>query len=219
MIPSHEKLGRLQQTETTWYREALVHIGKDTMEMMGELDARFDVVDRSWGCTWGFVKNKTLPEMEQSLGKAEHIERDWRGRNLGIKFSNEKYLIEDPPTYPDDLPVVICNVGRCEGMIGDERCYTQPRNGNLCPPCLKRAERIASGKPPRKPPTCSICKEVGHTKTKCSQNPVVIRDKWMQSARNKHWKLYEQDHSYGIPCYDDLLEEYDDMLHAGGDDK
>ena len=149
MIPEHTKLGSLQERDTTWYRVALQHIGEDRIDMMEELGAYFNVVDRSWGCTWGFVKNKTFEELETSHGKAEYLERDWRGKKLGVKFTNSEWTI-DLPRYkiwneddecvsilPKDLPTKINNDGRCVGIINGGRCHIAPRNGELCGVCKK----------------------------------------------------------------------------------
>ena len=140
-----------------------------------------------------------------------------------MKFTNNEWVIELPQyeiwneddecvsILPKDLPVKINNVGRCEGIINDERCTVSPRDGKLCGYCKKEAERIASGKPKRKPTTCSICKETGHNKSVCEQNPKVIRKNWVWSEWEKHYKLYEQDHSYKLPKFNELEEEWERM--------
>ena len=217
MIQEHRKLGTLQETDTTWYRVALQHIGDDQIDMMRELDAHFDVVDRNWGCTWGFVKNKTFEELEKSHGKAEYLEQNWLGKNLGIRF-NKKYIEWRDLSYDvineienKNLPIEICNVGRCVGEYNGERCHASPRNGDLCYSCKKEAERIASGKPKRKPTTCSICKETGHNKSVCEQNPKVIKRKWIHEELMKHIDIQAQDRSHEIPKINELEEEWERM--------
>lgn len=152
MILAHKKLGRLQETDTTWYREALCYIGEDEIDMVEELGAYFDVVERcsrTWECTWGFVKNKTFEELEESHGKAEYLEQTWRGKILGVKFKNKEWTIDLPRYFiwdeddervsilPKDLPVKINNVGRCIGIINGERCDVAPRDGDLCHLCKR----------------------------------------------------------------------------------
>lgn len=152
MILAHKKLGRLQETDTTWYREALCYIGEDEIDMVEELGAYFDVVERcsrTWECTWGFVKNKTFEELEESHGKAEYLEQSWRGKKLGVKFKDKEWIINLPryetwdeddgwiSILPKNLSVKINNDGRCIGIINGERCHVAPRNGELCAECKK----------------------------------------------------------------------------------
>jgi len=148
MIPKHEDLGDLVTTPTTWHRR--VHgwwTDEDKFAFEETHGVAFRVVDRdnwSTAALWGFEKSRPLESLIEENGEMTHREETWKGRDLGITFANGVSLHynawddEEESRLIDALPVEVCNVGRCEGIIKGNRCETKPRTGDFCSPCKKR---------------------------------------------------------------------------------
>ena len=180
MIPKHEDLGKLVTTDTEWYRPLYSHWkGEELDKFEEENNVDFCVVERD-GCsvTWGFSKRRPLESLIEQYGNPTHKEEKWTGRYLGLKFPKNKYLIE---FYSSDdaeakviesLPLVICNEGRCNGIINMEgdRCDKKDYDGKFCATCKKYNDKAKAGKLRE----CKYCKSTYHSTRSCEQNPKVI---------------------------------------------
>ena len=185
MIPKHEDLGDLVTTETEWYRPLYSYWEKEDLNKFEEENGVvFCVVDRSSGmfnsgcAIWGFSKHRPLESLIEENGKVLHKEEKWHGKYLGIRFTTDE-LIEFHP-YGDEeeikiiksLPLVVCNSGRCKGIINMEgdRCKGKQYHEEFCAPCKKYDDKVKAGKLRE----CKYCLSTFHSTQSCKQNPKVI---------------------------------------------
>jgi hypothetical protein len=187
MIQKHKDLGDLTTTNTEWYRPLYSHWKqKDLDKFEEENGVVFCVVEQNGGyggtCVWGFSKRRPLESLIKENGKVLHKEEKWNGKYLGIRFSNEKVIKYEPNyndekelDYFDNLPLVICNVGRCEGIINMEgdRCDKGQYVEGFCSTCKKYNDKVKAGKLRE----CKYCSSTYHSTRSCEQNPKVIAEK------------------------------------------
>ena len=183
MIPKHEDLGNLVTTDTEWYRPLYSYWeDEDLYKFQEENGVAFDVVERGvYSVTWGFSKNRPLESLIEEFGNPTHREEKWSGKYLGLKFPKSKGLIEFV-TYDEEemkviesLPLVICNDGRCNGIVNmagkrcDKRQYHYDEG--LCATCKKYDDKVKAGKLRE----CKYCSSTFHSTQSCKQNPKVIK--------------------------------------------
>ena len=187
MIQKHKDLGDLTTTNTEWYRPLYSRWEqKDLDKFEEENGVVFCVVEQSGGyggtCVWGFSKLRPLESLIKENGKVLHKEEKWNGKYLGIRFDNDE-IIKYQPNYNDEkeldyfdnLSLVICNVGRCEGIINMEgdRCDKRQHTGNFCATCKKYNDKVKTGKLRE----CKYCSSTYHSTRSCELNPKVIAEK------------------------------------------
>ena len=190
MIQKHEDLGDLVTTETEWYRPIYAYWEEEDKELFEEENGVvFCVVDRSSGmfdsgrAIWGFSKRRPLESLVEEYGNPTHREEKWNGKYLGLKFPKSKWLIEFD-TYDEEemkviesLPLVICNEGRCNGIINmkgdrsDKRQYYYDKG--FCATCKKYDDKVKAGKLHE----CKHCTSTYHSTRSCELNPKVIAEK------------------------------------------
>ena len=182
MIPKHEDLGNLVTTDTEWYRPLYSHWeDEDLYKFQEENGVAFCVVERDgYSVTWGFSKCRSLESLIEEYGNPIHREEKWNGKYLGLKFPKSKYLIEfysygdkEEDKIIESLPLVICNDGRCEGIINMEgdRCDKRQHAGDFCATCKKYNDKVKAGKLRE----CKYCSSTFHSTQSCKQNPKVIK--------------------------------------------
>ncbi len=185
MIPKHEDLGNLVTTPTTWHRRVHAYWSdEDKLAFEEAHGVAFCVVDRdSWSTAalWGFEKRRPLESLIEEYGNPIHREEKWNGKYLGLKFPKSKYLIEfysygdKEDKIIESLPLVICNDGRCNGIVNmaGERCDKRQYHCHegLCATCKKYDDKVKAGKLRE----CKYCSSTFHSTQSCKQNPKVIK--------------------------------------------
>jgi len=182
MIPNHKNLGNLVTTDTEWYR---VVNGwweeEDKKAFEEENNVVFCVVEQGFPCTWGFSKLRPLESLIEEYGNPIHREEKWNGKYLGLKFPKSEWLIKFD-TYDEkeievieSLPLVICNKGRCKGVINMEgdRCDKREHEGGFCATCKKYNDKVKAGKLRE----CKYCSSTYHSTRSCELNPKMIANK------------------------------------------
>ena len=68
----------------------------------------------------GMVREKTIADLEVEHGKAIHVEKNWNGKVIGIRFENKDSLFWLDKTRPFgmvELPEVVNDDERCQGTF------------------------------------------------------------------------------------------------------
>jgi len=180
LIPEHEDLGDLVTTETEWYRPLYSHWEEEDLDKFQEENGvAFCVVEQGYPWTWGFSKLRPLQSLIEEYGNPIHREEKWNGKYLGLEFPKSKYLIEfysygdkEEDKIIESLPLVICNDGRCNGIINMEgdRCNKRNHEGGFCATCKKYNDKVKAGKLRE----CKYCSSTYHSTRSCELNPKVI---------------------------------------------
>lgn len=124
LIPESPLLeSSLGETSVSWFRLAKTKLSSKEIEKLSDssLRIKFGVCTQSWdSCTWGMVREKTIADLEVEHGKAIHIEKNWNGKVIGIRFENKDSLFWLDKTRPfgmAELPEVVNDDERCQGTF------------------------------------------------------------------------------------------------------
>lgn len=199
MIQEHEDLGDLITTDTEWYRPLYSYWEEEDLDKFQEENGVvFCVVEQGFPCTWGFSKPRPLQSLIEEYGSPIHKEEKWSGKYLGVKFSKSEWLIEFYPygdeeesKIIDSLPLVICNDGRCNGIINMEgdRCDKRQHHYDegFCANCKKYNDKVKAGKLRE----CKYCSSTYHSTRSCELNPKMIAQKERFDALIKNMEMKE----------------------------
>jgi len=195
MIQKHKDLGDLTTTSTEWYRPLYSHWEqKDIDKFEEENGVAFCVVEQGFPVTWGFAKLRPLESLIEENGKVLHKEEKWNGKYLGIRFDNNEIIKYEPNYdnatelhYFNNLSLVICNDGRCEGIINMEgdRCDKRQHAGDFCATCKKYNDKVKAGKLRK----CKYCSSTYHSTRSCELNPKVIEVNTKREALIAKYRL------------------------------